>query len=269
MKLAFIGAGVMGEAIIKGVLSGGLCEASDICASDIAVKRLEHLSATYGIKVTEDKVAAIEAADVVILAIKPQNLTELAPSLKDRIAREQLLLSIIAGATIAALAENLGHSAIVRAMPNTPAQIGAGMCVWTASSDVQQHQKDMAKSILSALGSEIYVPGEDYIDMATAVSGSGPGYVFLIIEGLVDAAVRIGLPSGVANELVIQTVLGAALLAKETGTPPGELRENVTSPGGTTAAGLAKLQEGRLGELISSAVEAAYNRSKELGKDNR
>jgi len=265
MKLAFIGAGVMGEAIIKGVLSNGLCSPPDICASDIVVQRLEHLSATYGIKVTEDKAAAIDKADVIVLAVKPQNLAELAPSLKNRIGREQLLLSIIAGATIAALAENLGLGSIVRAMPNTPAQIGAGMCVWTASSDVNKSQKDMAKSILSALGREIYMPDEDYIDMATAVSGSGPGYVFLIIEELTAAAVRIGLPAEVASELVIETVLGAARLAKETGRTPAKLRENVTSPGGTTAAGLAKLNEGELGDLLAAAVEAAYNRAKELG----
>jgi pyrroline-5-carboxylate reductase len=266
MKVAFVGAGMMGEAIIKGVLDKGLLSPIDICACDIVSQRLEHLQSTYGIKVTEDKTAALDGADVIVLAVKPQNMVELIPPLKGRIAKEQLVISIIAGVTMTTLSAGLGHGCIVRSMPNTPAQIGAGICVWTASSEVNQQQKDMARSILTALGREIYVPSEDYIDMATAVSGSGPGYIFLIIESLTAAAVRIGLPPDMANELVLETIYGAACLAKETGKSPKELRENVTSPGGTTAAGLARLNEGKLGDLIASAVEAAYERAKEIGE---
>jgi pyrroline-5-carboxylate reductase len=150
-------------------------------------------------------------------------------------------------------------------MPNTPAQIGEGMSVWTASTEVSQGQKEMARAILGALGKEIYVPDEKYLDMATAVSGSGPGYIFLIIEAIVDAAVHIGLPREMAEELVIQTVLGAARLAQETGKHPEELRDMVTSPGGTTAEGLRKLEEGELGALLARAVIAAYEKAKELG----
>jgi pyrroline-5-carboxylate reductase len=150
-------------------------------------------------------------------------------------------------------------------MPNTPAQVGAGMSVWTASSNVSQQQKELASAVLGALGKEIYMPDEGYIDMATAVSGSGPAYVFALMEALAAAAVDIGLPPEMAQELVLETVLGAARLASETGTPPGELRERVTSPGGTTAAGLQKLYEGNIEAMIASAVSAAYQRAKELG----
>ena len=265
MKAAFIGAGVMGEAIIKGVLEKGLLSPSDICASDKVAQRLEYLHSTYGIEVTEDKTAALGGADVIILAVKPQNLAELIPALKGKFDREQLVISIVAGAALKTLSESMGHDSIVRAMPNTPAQIGAGICVWTASSRINDKQREMAKSVLTALGKQIYVPNEDYIDMATAVSGSGPGYIFLIIESLTDAAVRIGLPADIANELVLETVLGAARLTRETGKSPGELREDVTSPGGTTAAGLAKLNDGKLGDLLAAAVDAAYIRAKELG----
>jgi len=265
MKIAFIGGGVMGEAMIRGILSNGLTIPQDIIVNDISAARLSALSQDYGIAVAVDHGAAVKGAEVVVIAVKPQNLTELMPQLKGRFTPGQLVLSIVAGSSVATIASGLRHRSVVRAMPNTPAQIGEGVSVWTASSEVSQGQKEMARSILGALGKEIYVPDEKYLDMATAVSGSGPGYIFLIIEALIDAAVHIGLPREMAEELVVQTLLGAARLAQETGKRPKELKDMVTSPGGTTAAGLLELEEGELGALLARAVIAAYEKAKELG----
>ena len=265
MKIAFIGAGVMGEAMVRGVLAAGVSAPQDIAVSDIASDRLDALRSKYSVATSEASGTAIEHADVVVLAVKPQNLPGLIPALNGQIAGDRLVLSIIAGARLDTLMEGLGHPAVVRAMPNTPAQIGEGMSVWTAASQVSQGQREMAASILGALGKEVYVPDEGYIDMATAVSGSGPAYIYLFIESLVDAAVSIGLPRQMAQELVLQTVLGAARLAQQTGAQPAELRQMVTSKGGTTEAGLARLEEGDLRTLVQRGVAAAYQRSQELG----
>ena len=265
MKIGFIGGGVMGEAMIRGILNKGLTVTQDIIVNDVSAARLASLKDDYKVAVTDDYGIAVKGSNVVVIAVKPQNLAQLMPELEGRFARGQLVLSIVAGASIATIASGLRHRSVVRAMPNTPAQIGQGMSVWTTSSEVSPRQKEMARSILGALGKEMYVPDEKYLDMATAVSGSGPGYIFLIIEALVDAAVHIGLPREMAEELVIQTVLGAARLAQETGKRPKELRDMVTSPGGTTAQGLLKLEEGDLGALLARAVIAAYEKAKELG----
>ncbi|GAI76564.1 unnamed protein product, partial [marine sediment metagenome] len=235
MKIAFIGGGVMGEAMIRGILNKGLTTPQDIIVNDVSAARLASLKKEYRVRVTDDYGIAVKDSNIVVIAVKPQNLAELMPELEGRFTRGQLVLSIVAGAAMATIAKGLEHRSVVRAMPNTPAQIGQGMSVWTASSEASQRQKGMARSILGALGREIYVPDEKYIDMATAVSGSGPAYIFLVIEALVDAAVKIGLPHEMVEELVVQTVLGAARLAQETGQHPKELRDRVTSPGGTTA----------------------------------
>jgi pyrroline-5-carboxylate reductase len=264
MKIAFIGAGVMGEAMIKGVLAKKLCTPAGIMGCDISTSRLDALRSTYKIKTTKDYIKAMKGADVVVLAVKPQNFISLMPSLKGKLLKAQLVLSIIAGAKISTIANGLRHDTIVRAMPNTPAQIGAGVCVWTCSKKVNLSQKGMAKSILEALGSEIYVSHEKYIDMATAVSGSGPAYIYKVMEALTDAALHIGLSRQMSRVLVQETVLGSALLAKETNRKPEELRKMVTSRGGTTEAGLANLAG--MEDLFTKAVEAAYARAKELGR---
>lgn len=265
MKIAFIGGGVMGEAMIKGILNKRLAMPRDIIVSDVSQERLSALSQGYGIRTSAASRQAVEGAEVVIIAVKPQNLAQLMPELEGRFAPGQLVLSIVAGAAISTIAKGLGHNSVVRAMPNTPAQIGEGITVWTASSEVSQSQKEKAQSILGALGREIYVPDEKYIDMATAVSGSGPAYILLVMEALIDAAEGIGLPREMAGELVLQTVLGAARLAQETGRHPKELRNMVTSPGGTTAEGIFELEQGGLKALIARAVNAAYEKAKELG----
>jgi pyrroline-5-carboxylate reductase len=265
MKITFIGGGAMGEAMIRGILNKELTTPQDIIVNDISAARLGSLEAEYGVRITDDYGIAVPGSDVVVIAVKPQNLAGLMPELEGRLSQDQLVLSIIAGAAISSISRGLGHRSVIRAMPNTPAQIGQGMSVWTASEEVSQQQQGIARSILGALGKEIYVPDEKYIDMATAVSGSGPAYIFLVIEALVDAAVHIGLHHEMAEELALQTVLGAACLAHETGKQPKDLRDMVTSPGGTTAAGLAKLEEGGLRDLFIHAVIAAHERAKELG----
>ena len=264
MQIAFIGGGVMGEAMIRGILSKGLATPQDIIASDVNEECLFALRQSYGIRTSADNRQAIEGSEVVVLAIKPQNLEQVMEELKIP-PEEQIFLSIIAGASIATIANGLGHKSVVRAMPNTPAQIGEGMSVWTASSGVSESQKEVAKSILGALGKEIYVSDEKYIDMATAISGSGPAYIFLVIEALIDAAVHIGWARETAGDLVLQTVLGATRLAQETGKHPAELRNMVTSPGGTTVEGLLQLEEGGLRALLTHAVIAAYEKAKILG----
>ncbi len=187
--------------------------------------------------------------------------------MKGALKEEQLVLSIAAGIGIAAIKKGLGHDAVVRVMPNTPAQVGEGMSVWTATSAVSNNHKDMAQTILRAMGKELHVPDEKYIDMATAVSGSGPAYVFLIMEALTDAAVHIGLPRETAGELVSQTVLGSAYMTRETGKHPAELKNMVTSPGGTSAEALYYLEKAGFRTAISRAIWAAYQRSLELGKE--
>ncbi len=180
------------------------------------------------------------------------------------LAHEQLVLSIVAGATLSTLCQGLNHSSIIRAMPNMPAQIGEGMTVWTATAETEQQQKELAQAVLGALGAEIYVADEKYLGMATALSGSGPAYVFLFIEVLVDAGVHIGLSRDIAQELVIQTILGSTRTVEKTGKHPADLRNMVTSPGGTTTEALLQLEKGGFRSLLLEAVAAAYKKAERL-----
>jgi pyrroline-5-carboxylate reductase len=217
------------------------------------------------VKTTSNNVEAICKADTAVLAIKPQILSNVLDELKGKIAENQLVISIIAGATIKTISKWLKHENVVRVMPNTPAQIGKGISAWTAADAVTAEQKKMTEVILSGLGEQIYFEDEKYIDMATAVSGSGPAYIYLIIEALTDAAIYIGLPPQQAEKLVLQTVLGSALFLEQSGVHPAELRSMVTSPGGTTAEGLLKLEKGKLRDIIAKAVMASYKKAKQLG----
>jgi pyrroline-5-carboxylate reductase len=265
MKLAFIGGGNMGGAIIKAIIDRKIVPPDDTVLSDVDASKLKRIQKECKIKTTGDNVEAICEADAIILAIKPQILDSVLDELKGQTAASQLVISIIAGATIKTISEGLKHESVVRIMPNTPAQIGQGMSVWTAADAVTAGQKKMAKAILNALGKQIYFEDEKFIDMATAVSGSGPAYIYLIIEALTDAALHIGLPRHQAEELVLQTVLGSALFLEASGKHPAELRNMVTSPGGTTAEGLLKLEKGKLRATIAKAVMASYKKAKKLG----
>jgi pyrroline-5-carboxylate reductase (EC 1.5.1.2) len=261
MKIAFIGGGTMGEAMVKCLLTKGVAAPQDIAVSDVSLSRRESLSQKYGVSTLADNGKAIEGADLIILAVKPQNLSQATEEVKN-LSIEQVVLSIVAGASLSGLCRSLNHSSVVRAMPNMPAQIGQGMTVWVANAEVSQKQKEMAQAVLGALGEEIYVPDEKYIDMATALSGSGPAYVFLFIEAFIDAGVHIGLPRDIAQKLVLQTVLGSTHAVQETGKHPAELRNMVTSPGGTTAEALLRLERGGLRSLLLEAVTAAHDKAK-------
>ncbi|MDP6127275.1 MAG: pyrroline-5-carboxylate reductase [Dehalococcoidales bacterium] len=269
MKIGFIGGGNMGEAMLSAILDGGLSSPGDITVGNFNQDRRHQLDKKYGVSVTGDNFRAVGGADVVILSVKPQQLAVVTDELGGKLKPVQLVLSIIAGATIQTLASGLAHTNIVRAMPNTPAQIGQGMTVWTATPDVTGQQKGWAGSILGAIGKEIYCENEKYLDMATAVSGSGPAYFFLFVEALVEAAVDTGFSPDVARELVLQTMLGSGQLIRDSGKSPAELREMVTSPGGTTAEALNEFDKGKFRNLVGKAVAAAYNKARLLGGEQQ
>ncbi len=265
-KIAFIGPGVMAEAMIAGLLRQKLADPKNITASGPREERGVELNKKYGIKFTTNNADAAHHADVVVLSVKPQRLTEVMKGLKG-IRSDALVLSIIAGATIKKIGTGLKHKAIVRSMPNTPGQIGEGITVWAASKEVSEDQQKMARSLLSAMGEEVYVEDESYLDMATALSGSGPAYVFLFTEALIDAGVHMGFPRRIAEQLVLQTIKGSASYYQGASRHPATLRNQVTSPGGTSAEALYYLEKAGFRTAISRAVWAAYQRSLELGKE--
>lgn len=265
MKIGFIGGGNMGEAMLYAILSKTVATAADITVADVNPTRRRHLRQEYGVRITGSNTEAAGEADVVLMVVKPQNLADVMAGIAGRLQDSQLVLSIVAGASTARLSQGLMHKAIVRAMPNTPAQIGQGITVWTATAEVNGQQKGQAAAILRAMGREIYVADENYLDMATAVSGSGPAYVFLFMEALIAAAIDIGLPPDTAKQLVLETVAGSAAFAEKSGKELSELKRMVTSPGGTAAAALAVLDEGCFSELVKKAVATAHRRAGELG----
>ena len=217
-----------------------------------------------------DNASAARQSDVVVLSVKPQRLDGVLAGLRGNLQPGALVLSIVAGAPIRKISNGLQHAVVVRSMPNTPAQIGEGITVWTAAPEVSEEQQLMARQILGSLGQEIFVEEEVYLDMATALSGTGPAYVFLFMEALVDAGVHLGFPRRIAEQLVSQTVRGSVdfYQKNEEQIHLARLRNQVTSPGGTTAAALYFLEKAGFRTAISRAVWAAYERSRELGKDS-
>jgi pyrroline-5-carboxylate reductase len=268
-NVAFIGSGIMGEAMIRGLILQNIVSPDRIYAADPLPARLEDLGKRYGIRVTNHNAEAAEAGQVIVLSTKPQNLNEVMPGIRGHLRRGDLLLSILAGTPIRKLADGVAHASVVRAMPNTPAQIGQGMTVWTSTPEVTEEQLAQAQAILGALGQEIYVNDESYLDMATALSGTGPAYVFIFMEALVDAGVHLGFSRRVAEQLVFQTMRGSLEYAAQSGKHVAELRNQVTSPGGTTAAALYHLEKGGLRTVLSRAIWAAYQRSVELGQGEK
>ena len=263
---SIIGPGVMAEAIIIGLIKRQVINAPHITAAGPNLERLEELENKYKIKSDLDNANAVREADVVILCIKPQKLPIVMADLHGVIPPDALVISIVAGATLQSLIKGLDHTTVVRAMPNTPAQIGEGMTVWTQSSVISQPQHDLAQQILAALGHEIFVEEESYIDMATAVSGTGPAYVFLFLEAMIDAGVHLGLPRRIAEEMVMQTIKGSIAYYSQNDSHPARLRNQVTSPGGTSATALYYLEKMGFRTAISRAIWAAFTRSQELGK---
>jgi pyrroline-5-carboxylate reductase len=263
--IATVGSGVMAEAMIAGLLRGNLVTPDQVVASHPRVERRDELARLYGIRTVASNAEAVEAADVILLAIKPQMLAKVGREIGPHLRDDQLVLSVIAGATTAALEGFLGHRRIVRSMPNTPARLGRGMTVWYATPETTADQRVQASALLAALGAELEVDDEKFVAMATAVSGTGPTYVFLVMEALIDAAVHLGFPRHIAHDLVVETLEGSTYFAKQSGDHPAVLRNMVTSPGGTSAAALHELESGRLRTVLSEAVWAAYRRTIELG----
>jgi len=266
MKIAFIGAGTMGEAMIKGLIRKKVCAPGDITIYDVKQVRLDEVARKHRVTAAGAPEKAMAGADIIVIAVKPQDIKGLLAKLRDEIPQRTLILSVAAGVTLDTLTHGLRHTAAVRAMPNMPAQIGEGITVWTATPEVTKEQKDAVSKLLGALGEELYVTSEDYVDMATALSGSGPAFIFLVIEALTDAGVHIGLPRAIAERLTLQTIVGSANAVRKTRHHPAELKNLVTSPGGTTTEGLKQLEGGGIRHLLLQAVTAAYEKAKQLGK---
>ena len=270
-KIAFIGPGVMAEAMIAGLLSQKVAEVGNILVAGPRQERLLELQEKFGVQGTINNAEAASQATMVVLTVKPQRLDKVLAGIRGSVQPEAVILSIVAGASIDKIARGIGHERIVRSMPNTPAQIGEGVTVWTAAPTVAQEQLEMARQVLGALGQEIFVEEENYLDMATALSGTGPAYVFLFMEAMVDAGVHLGFPRRIAEQLVAQTVRGSVdfYTKHEEHIHLARLRNQVTSPGGTSAAALYYLEKAGFRTALSRAIWAAYERSRELGKDAR
>ncbi|MEO6655954.1 MAG: pyrroline-5-carboxylate reductase [Pyrinomonadaceae bacterium] len=271
LHLAFIGCGVMGESMVAGLLNNKLVDPKNILASHPRESRRKELSEKHGITVFESNAEAAKTIvghenSAVLICVKPQRLERVLGDLRGVFHLDPLVLSIVAGATIAHLAESLGTAKIVRAMPNTPSQIGAGITAWTCTAAVADAERGHVREILAALGKELFVETENMIDMATSLSATGPTYIFMVMEALTDAGVHLGFSRDMAKELVQETMLGSVKFAMESHKHPAELRNMVTSPGGTSAEAIYQMEKGSLRTVLSKAVYAAYKRAVDLGK---
>jgi pyrroline-5-carboxylate reductase len=263
--IAFLGAGNMAEALVKGLLRANVAEPREIICSDRSEDRGPILTQRYGVRFTRSNKEATVAADIVVLSVKPQVMNKLLDEISPVLTDKKLVISIAAGVPIAAIERKVGHGVrIIRTMPNTPALVGAGATALSAGEHATEEDLHQARALFDAIGKSVVV--DEVLDAVTGLSGSGPAYIFLIIEALSDAGVKVGLARTTAQELAAQTVLGSAKLLIETGEHPGRLKDQVTSPGGTAIAGLHTLEAGGLRTTLMDAVEAATTRSKELGK---
>ena len=265
MEYVFIGGGNMGRALAAALIGKGVCLPEAILVVDPDPEARERGSA-LGCEVAEVIDDQVGEAPTVLLAVKPQSAPGMYGQLKEFLRPEQVLVSIMAGITLEGIRAGLGHDALVRVMPNTPSQVGLGMSVYFASPTVKEAQLEAVEALFQASGETLAVSSEDAIDAATAVSGSGPAYVFYMAEHWLQAAVELGFTPEAAEQLVQQTLIGATALWREQRVPPGTLRQQVTSKGGTTAAALEHFGEKNLGDLFREGIHMAYQRAKELGK---
>jgi pyrroline-5-carboxylate reductase len=264
-SIAFLGSGNMAEALVKGLLHAHVAEPHEIICSDRRAERGPELTKRYGVRFTRSNREAVEQAEVIVLSVKPQVMNKLLDEIAPVLNERKLVISIAAGVPIAAIERKVGHGVrIVRTMPNTPALVGAGATALSPGEHATADDLKQARALFDAIGKSVEVE-EGLLDAVTGLSGSGPAYIFLVIEALSDAGVKVGLPRDQAQDLAAQTVLGAAKLLIETGEHPGRLKDQVTSPGGTAIAGLHTLEAGGLRTTLMDAVEAATRRSKELG----
>jgi len=268
-RITFVGPGVMAEAMLIGLLETAGVPAGQVTFSGPRQNRLERLAERYEVGTSLQNRDAVAEADIVVISVKPQSLTAVLKDLRGGVPQGALVLSIVAGARLRTLTGGLEHPAVVRSMPNTPARVGEGITVWTASAAVDDEQREQAKLILAALGQEILVEDENYLDMATALSGTGPSYVYLFMEAMVDAGVHLGFPRRIAEQLVVQTVKGSVAYYEHSPRHLARLRNEVTSPGGTSAAALYYLEKAGFRTALSRAIWAAYERSSALGRSDQ
>lgn len=268
-RIAFLGPGVMAEAMVSGLIGRAGLDPERLTLSGPRLERLEELRSRHGVQTASQNRQAASQADVVVLSVKPQTLPGVLAEIRGAMAEGALGLSIVAGARLNDLVEGTGHAAWVRSMPNTPGQIGAGITVWTATSQTSPPHRATAQGILGALGQEVFVEDEDYLDMATALSGTGPSYVYLFMEAMVDAGVHLGFPRRIAEQLVVQTVKGSVAYYEHSPSHLARLRNQVTSPGGTSAAALYYLEKAGFRTALSRAIWAAYERSVQLGSGRK
>lgn len=265
MKIGVIGAGAMAEALVNGILSSGSYCCGDLCVSDISESRLEYFQSTYEVTAHKDNNRVVQDADIILLAVKPDKVREVIFGIRDSLDDKQMLVTIAAGVSTSAIEGWAARDiAVVRVMPNTPSLIGEGISAIAAGRYCNDSHLDTAKSIMDCVGESVVVQ-EKLINVVTGVSGSGPAYIYLVIEAMIEAGVTLGLPRDVAGKLVVQTVVGSAEMVRHTDLHPAVLKAQVTSPGGTTAAGLNELEEGRLRAVFAKAIKAAAQRSEEIG----
>ena len=265
-KVAFIGAGNMAEALIKGLIDSKVIPADQISASDILENRRQYISETHGIRCLEDNRQLVADADVVVLAVKPQVCQAVLEEVGPVLGASKLVLSIVAGVAAKTILSRVKEGTrVIRTIPNTPAMVMEGITGIATDGDVSQKDVKIAEAIFATVGKTVTIE-EKLMDAATGLSASGPAYIFVIIEALADGGVRMGIPRQTALTMAAQTILGSAKLYFESGKHPGELKDMVTSPGGTTIAGLHQLEAGGLRAALINAVQAATLRSEELGK---
>jgi pyrroline-5-carboxylate reductase len=265
-KVGFLGAGNMGEAMIKGLLQAGLVPPQTICATDVRIERLEQIARQYGIRTAASNSSLVGESDVVILAVKPQIMGAVLKEIADAVDTRKLLISIAAGVATRTLRAHLAKPVrLIRVMPNTPALVLEGVTAIARADGLDHGDLDTAQELFGAVG-RVVVLDEDALDAVTGLSGSGPAFIAIVIESLADGGVKMGLDRATAMTLAAQTVLGSAKLILETGAHPGQLKDMVSSPGGTTIAGISALEEGGVRRTFISAVERATQRSRELGR---
>jgi len=265
LRIAFIGSGVMAEVMLKGLVDRDVVPPDRIWAAGPRAERAEELAARYGVHATVENTEAARSADLLVLAVKPQSLAKVLAEIRGAVEPQHLVLSIVAGARMSLIGSVLNHPAIVRCMPNLPCQIHRGMTIWTATKEVTAAQKETVRTMLRTVGREAFVQDELDVDRATAVNGTGPAIIAYIVKALEDAALFIGESRPLARESVLQTIIGTAEMVLESDRHVAELIDGVTSPGGTTSRALHILSQGRTAAILTDAIEAAFDRSVELG----
>jgi pyrroline-5-carboxylate reductase len=269
-EIGFIGAGNMATALVKGLIDTGLYAAEQIIASDVDGKQRNKLRRRFGVHVTDDNVALLREAKVVVLALKPQSMDDVLGELRGAVTPDHLFISIAAGVTSARIEARLAVRArVLRVMPNTPALLGKGMSVLVRGLYATAADEKLGLKLFGAVGDAVAAPDERMLDAVTGLSGSGPAYVYRFAEAMLAGGIAAGLPGPMARQLTIQTLVGAAAMLKESGEPPETLRARVSSPGGTTLAGLSELEHRGFKEAVSAAIIAATRRSQELGRGSR